>query len=117
MFLFSSDEKVYLTLNQGAKYFKDKKLKDHDIVKISKSLYEILDSPESEPIDINLKSETKLGRDYEKTTISGFKYYSDDMPDSSIIIGDIIKLLNDYKQLVKTFKERDKILTNFINIY
>ena len=66
MFLFSSDEKVYLTLNQGAKYFKDKKLKDHDIVKISKSLYEILDSPESEPIDINLKSETKLGRDYEK---------------------------------------------------
>ena len=52
-----------------------------------------------------------------KTTISGFKYYSDDMPDSSIIIGDIIKLLNDYKQLVKTFKERDKILTNFINIY
>ena len=32
--LFSSDEKeVYLTLNQGAKYFKDKKLKDHDIVK------------------------------------------------------------------------------------
>lgn len=114
VFLFSSDEKeVYLTLNQGAKYFKDKKLKDHDIVKISKSLYEILDSPESEPIDINLKSETKLGRDYEKTTISGFKYYSDDMPDSSIIIGDIIKLLNDYKQLVKTFKEKGQNIDQF----
>ncbi|MBF2262236.1 MrcB family domain-containing protein [Staphylococcus capitis] len=114
VFLFSSDEKeVYLTLNQGAKYFRDKKLKDHDIVKISKSIYEIIDSPESEPIDINLKSETKLGRDYEKTTISGFKYYSDDMPDSSIIIGDIIKLLNDYKQLVKIFKEKGQNIDQF----
>lgn len=114
VFLFSSDEKeVYLTLNQGAEYFKDKKLKDHDIVKISKSIYESLDSPESEPIDINLKSETSLGRAYEKTAISGFKYYSDDMPDSSIIIGDIIKLLNDYKQLVKTFKEKGQNIDQF----
>ncbi|MEK5171338.1 MrcB family domain-containing protein [Staphylococcus sp. FSL K6-0223] len=114
VFLFSSDEKeVYLTLNQGAEYFKDKKLKDHDIVKISKSIYESLDSPESEPIDINLKSETSLGRAYEKTAISGFKYYSDDMPDTSIIVSDIIKLLNDYEQLVRTFKEKGQNIDQF----
>lgn len=114
VFLFSSDEKeVYLTLNQGATYFRDKKLKDHDIVKISKSIYESLDSLESDSIDINLKSETKLGRAYEKTAISGFKYYSNDMPDSSVIIGDIIKLLNDYKQLVRTFKEKGQNIDQF----
>lgn len=114
VFLFSSDEKeVYLTLNQGAKYLKDKKLKDHDIVKISKLIYESLDSPESEPIDINLKSETSLGRAYEKTAISGFKYYSDDMPDTSIIVSDIIKLLNDYEQLVRTFKEKGQNIDQF----
>ena len=35
------------------------------------------------------------------------------MPDSSIIIGDIIKLLNDYKQLVKTFKEKGQNIDQF----
>ncbi|MEN3939349.1 MrcB family domain-containing protein [Staphylococcus shinii] len=114
VFLFSADgEKVYLTLNQGATYFKEKNLKKAEIVKISKSIYEILDSPESEPIDIDLRSETALGKDYEKTTISGYEYYIDDMPDSSIIESDINKLLNDYEQLVDKYKENGENLDQF----
>ncbi|MRF36058.1 DUF3578 domain-containing protein [Staphylococcus sp. KY49P] len=114
VFLFSADgEKVYLTLNQGATYFKEKNLKKVEIVKISKSIYEILDSPESEPVDIDLRSKTALGKDYEKTTISGYEYYIDDMPDSSIIESDINKLLNDYEQLVDKYKENGENLDQF----
>ncbi|WP_445194354.1 MrcB family domain-containing protein [Staphylococcus xylosus] len=114
VFLFSGDgEKVFLTLNQGVTYFKNKKLKKHDIVKASNTIYEILDSPESAPIDIDLKAKTSLGKGYEKTTISGFEYYINDLPDSSIIESDINKLLNDYEQLVDKYKENGKNLDQF----
>ncbi|MGW7832259.1 MrcB family domain-containing protein [Staphylococcus xylosus] len=114
VFLFSGDgEKVFLTLNQGVTYFKNKKLKKHDIVKASNTIYEILDSPESAPIDIDLKAKTSLGKSYEKTTISGFEYYINDMPDSSIIESDINKLLNDYEQLVDKYKENGENLDQF----
>ncbi len=114
VFLFSADgERVYLTLNQAANYFKEKKLRKQDIAKVSKSIYEILDSPESELVDIDLKSETLLGKGYEKTTISGFEYYINDMPDSSVIESDIMKVLNDYEQLVAKYKENGKNLDQF----
>ncbi|MGW7798508.1 MrcB family domain-containing protein [Staphylococcus xylosus] len=114
VFLFSGDgEKVFLTLNQGVTYFKNKKLKKHDIVKASNTIYEILDSPESAPIDIDLKAKTSLGKGYENTTISGFEYYINDMPDSSIIESDINKLLNDYEQLVDKYKENGENLDQF----
>ncbi|MEB8091018.1 MrcB family domain-containing protein [Mammaliicoccus lentus] len=114
VFLFSADgQRVYLTLNQAANYFKEKKLRKQDIAKVSKSIYEILDSPESELVDIDLKSETLLGKGYEKTTISGFEYYINDMPDSSVIESDIMKVLNDYEQLVAKYKENGKNLDQF----
>lgn len=114
VFLFSGDgEKVFLTLNQGVTYFKNKKLKKHDIVKASNTIYEILDSPESAPIDIDLKAKTSLGKSYEKTTISGFEYYINDLPDSSIIESDINKLLNDYEQLIAKYKENGENLDQF----
>lgn len=114
VFLFSADgKKVYLTLNQGATYFKEKNLKKAEIVKISKSIYEILDSPKSEPVDIDLKSDTDLGKGYENTTISGYEYYINDMPNSSIIESDINKLLNDYEKLVDKYKENGENLDQF----
>ncbi|MDW8543431.1 DUF3578 domain-containing protein [Staphylococcus sp. KG4-1] len=114
VFLFSGDgEKVFLTLNQGVTYFKNKKLKKHDIVKASNTIYEILDSPESAPIDIDLKAKTSLGKGYEKTTISGFEYYINDLPDSSIIENDMNKLLNDYEQLVAKYRENGQNLDQF----
>lgn len=114
VFLFSGDgEKVFLTLNQGVTYFKNKKLKKHDIVKISNSIYGILDAPESAPIDIDLKAKTSLGKGYEKTTISGFEYYINDLPDSSIIENDMNKLLNDYEQLIAKYKENGQNLDQF----
>lgn len=114
VFLFSADgEKVYLTLNQGAKYFREKKLKYQDILKISKSIYEILESPESRPVDINLNSSTVLGSSYESTTISGFEYSINNMPDSVTIENDIIKLLNDYEQLVVKYKENGSNIDQF----
>ncbi|MEB7507586.1 MrcB family domain-containing protein [Staphylococcus xylosus] len=114
VFLFSGDgEKVFLTLNQGVTYFKNKKLKKHDIVKASNTIYEIIDSPESAPIDIDLKAKTSLGKGYENTTISGFEYYINDLPDSSIIESDLNKLLNDYEQLVDKYKENGENLDQF----
>ncbi|OEK79674.1 endonuclease [Staphylococcus equorum] len=114
VFLFSADgEKVYLTLNQGATYFREKKLKYQDILKISKSIYEILESPESRPVDINLNSSTVLGSSYESTTISGFEYSINNMPDSVTIENDIIKLLNDYEQLVVKYKENGSNIDQF----
>src|SRR5699024_5802690 len=114
VFLFSGDgEKVFLTLNQGVTYFKNKKLKKHDIVKISNAIYGILDSPESAPIDIDLKAKTSLEKGYEKTTISGFEYNINDLPDSSIIENDMNKLLNDYEQLIAKYKENGQNLDQF----
>lgn len=113
-FLFRADgEKVFLTLNQGATYFREKKLKSQDILKISKSIYEILESSESRPVDINLNSSTVLGSSYESTTISGFEYSINNMPDSVTIENDIIKLLNDYEQLVVKYKENGSNIDQF----
>lgn len=116
VFLFSSDgENVYLTLNQGATYFNEKKFKKSDIVKISNLIYKMLDSPESKPIDIDLKSETSLGKSYETTTISGFKYEINNMPDSSKIKQDLIKLLNDYKLIKAIFEDNNNDVGQFYN--
>lgn len=113
-FLFRADgEKVFLTLNQGATYFKEKKLKEKDIIKISKALYRTLETPESNPIDIDLESNTQLGSSYEGTTISGFEYSINNMPDSATIENDIIKLLNDYEQLVVKYKENRSNIDQF----
>lgn len=116
VFLFSSDgENVYLTLNQGATYFNEKKFKKSDIVKISNLIYKMLDSPESKLIDIDLKSETSLGKSYETTTISGFKYEINNMPDSSKIKQDLIKLLNDYKLIKAIFEDNNNDVGQFYN--
>ncbi|MDG0842012.1 DUF3578 domain-containing protein [Staphylococcus equorum] len=113
-FLFRADgEKVFLTLNQGATYFKEKKLKEQDIIKISKALYRTLETPVSNPIDIDLESNTQLGSSYEGTTISGFEYSINNMPDSATIENDIIKLLNDYEQLVVKYKENGSNIDQF----
>ncbi|HHM2960096.1 MrcB family domain-containing protein [Staphylococcus epidermidis] len=114
VFLFSGDgNKVYLTLNQGSTFFKNKNLKEKEILKISRLIYELIDSPETEPISIDLKSTTPLGKSYEKTTISGFEYDINDMPSSIAIKKDIIKLLNDYKQIVTKYKENGNDIEQF----
>ncbi|WP_432723738.1 MrcB family domain-containing protein [Staphylococcus equorum] len=88
-------------------------MKSQDILKISKSIYEILESSESRPVDINLNSSTVLGSSYESTTISGFEYSINNMPDSVTIENDIIKLLNDYEQLVVKYKENGSNIDQF----
>ncbi|MGX9977219.1 MrcB family domain-containing protein [Staphylococcus gallinarum] len=117
VFLFSADgEKVYLTLNQGATYFNDKKVDSSEILKISKSIYGILESPKSKLVDIHLNADTSLGKSYEPTTISGFEYYINDIPDSSVIERDINKLLNDYEQLVAIYRENGQDIDQFYQL-
>lgn len=102
VFLFSADGKeLYLTLNQGTKYLEDKGILKHGI-KTSNLIYRMISAPRSKQIKIDLKS--GYGKDYEKATISGFKYSTQCMPDVSIIKRDLNFLLEDYNQIIDIYK-------------
>ena len=103
VFLFSSDGKrIYLTLNQGVTYFKEKKYGNLEISKISNKIFETFPSTQASKIKINLNSSTGLGRGYESTTISAIEYDTSNMPSEEELVSDIKSLLEDYAK-IKTF--------------
>ncbi len=70
VFLFSSDGKrVYLTLNQGITYFNINKYKQSKVKDISNKIYEMFPSSTALRMEIDLNSDTPLGRGYESTTV------------------------------------------------
>lgn len=94
VFLVKADfSGMYLSLNQGFTYFKDKYGTKEGKIKARKASEEVRNllttMPEDSIFDIDLKCSNSLGKGYEAANIAA-KYYSiDNMPNSSEIIEDI----------------------------
>lgn len=100
VFLFSSDgQRIYLTLNQGITYFDEKKYKRPKVKEISNKIYETFPSSTALKMDIELNSNTPLGKGYESTTISAFEYDTSNMPSEEKLLSDLSSLLDDYSEL------------------
>lgn len=104
VFLVKADfSGMYLSLNQGFTYFKDKygtkegKIKAR---KASKEVRSVLTTiPEDSLFDIELECSNSLGKGYEAANIAA-KYYSiDNIPSSSEIIEDIKTYIIAYEEL------------------
>ena len=114
VFLFSSDGKrIYLTLNQGVTYFKEKKYGNLEISKISNKIFETFPSTQASKIKINLNSSTNLGRGYESTTISAIEYDTSNMPSEEELLSDIKALLEDYAKIKELFIDSSNDLEIF----
>lgn len=115
--LFSANgNNVYLTLNQGADYLEKITESKEERKKISRFLYETLESPKSKNIDIDLElgeNTNSGGKEYEFTTISGFKYDSENIPDISSLKKDLQVLINAYEQLISMFINSEQGIEEF----
>ncbi len=121
VYLFSADMSgVYLSLNQGWTYFKDKYGKKNGIEKIeivSNFWRTSLSSKLNDFIctSINLKSlsnNSDLAKGYERGHILG-KYYSfANMPDEEILRQDLLNLLGVYRELKGKLLRNDLGVTN-----
>ncbi|MGH2077699.1 MrcB family domain-containing protein [Aerococcus urinaeequi] len=114
VFLFSSDgQRIYLTLNQGITYFDEKKYKRPKVKEISNKIYETFPSSTPLKMDIDLNSNTPLGKGYESTTISAFEYDTSNMPSEEKLLSDLSSLLDDYSELKQFFVDNDNDLEKF----
>lgn len=115
--LFSANgNNVYLTLNQGADYLEKITKSKEERKEISRFLYETLESPKSKNIDIDLElgeNTNSGGKEYEFTTISGFKYDSENIPDISSLKKDLQVLIDDYEQLISMFINSEQGIEEF----
>lgn len=114
VFLFSSDgRRVYLTLNQGITYFNKKKYKQSKVKDISNKIYERFPSSTAARMEIDLNSDTPLGKGYESTTVSAFEYNTSNMPTEEKLLFDITSLLGDYAKVKQFFVDNDKDFEKF----
>ncbi|CZQ80359.1 MrcB family domain-containing protein [Trichococcus collinsii] len=114
VFLFSSDGKrVYLTLNQGITYFNKNKYKQSKVKDISNKIYERFPSSTAARMEIDLNSDTPLGKGYESTTVSAFEYDTSNMPTEEKLLSDLDSLLSDYAKVKQFFVDNDKNLEKF----
>jgi len=123
VYLFNEKMKgVYLSLNQGwteytKKYKEDVNKKAVENTKILKeklkSILKLSERFSFEPIDLDATSE--FGQGYEQTHIYGRYYPTKEIPDDSVLIEDLKKLMDIYKKFKEKigrdhFKYLDKIL-------
>ena len=111
VFLYSADGKsLYLSLNQGYTYFKEKFKSDKAREEIKKMAHIIRNNISYEISDyissIDLNATKSLGKGYEAGHILGIKYELDNMPEDKYIIKDLLDLLSIYKFSLSLFSER-----------
>lgn len=129
VYLFKSDMSgVYLSLNQGWTYFKNKygtkkgkeKIKETSKI-IRNKLYPLpskFDLPE-----INLSASRPLGKGYESGHICGCYYDKSNIPTTEILINDLEELLKEYEKVKTLISNRttdefnDFILLNSDNMF
>ena len=126
VYLFRADMSgVYISLNQGWTYFKEKyKIKDGrlNIQKVSNSWKKILASTLNDfsfdPIDLKAEGQhSDLPLGYELGHICGKFYDANDLPDNQVIIDDLRNMLSVYRELkgkmhdLSTEKTNNFILT------
>ena len=104
VFLIKADlTGMYLSLNQGFTYFKDKYGTKEGKIKIRKAAGEVRNVlntiPKDSLLDIDLNCVNTLGKGYEAGNIAA-KYYSvDNMPSDNELINDIRDYLTSYEEL------------------
>lgn len=112
---------VYLSLNQGWTYYKNKygdnELANEKVQKVSTKLRDLvcprLNSDYMSNID--LKTEGKYGRGYEKSHIIGKYYSANNIPKDSVLIKDLEEMLQVYNDLAaqmrnRSYKELNEVL-------
>lgn len=104
VYLFTADMKgVYLSLNQGFTYFKNKfgnKKGKEEISNMAMYLRKHTPLPTSmQEYSISLNSNNQLGKGYEAGHIAGKYYDIENMPGDEIMISDLLELIDAYDDI------------------
>lgn len=111
VYLYTADMKgVYLSLNQGYTYFKEKfvgkKSKD-EIEKMSETIRNLIFIPENmKTYDIDLRATKALGKGYMAGHIAGKYYDLKNMPDENTLVLDLLELLEVYDEINLLIRNR-----------
>lgn len=103
VYLISADMKtVYLSLNQGFTYFREKfggKKGKKEIIKMADFLRQSIPRTSSATYKIDLKAEKSLAKGYEAAHITGIKYDINNLPSDEILIADLLDILDIYNNI------------------
>jgi len=104
VYLYTADMKgIYLSLNQGYTYFRDKfgsKQAKVEIEKMAATLRELIFIPENmKTFSIDLKATKSLGKGYMAGHIAGKYYDLENMPGDDTLILDLLELINVYDEI------------------
>lgn len=121
VYLFDSNmNKVYLSLNQGFTFFKDKYGTKEGKIRIKKAAEFIRRMcktiPEELNLDkINLKAVGVLGKGYEQGHITGKCYDLNNMPNDEVLIDDLRNMIAIYEEVYGNIKDKSLVeLYNYI---
>lgn len=112
VYLFTADMKgLYLSLNQGFTYFKDKYGTKKGREEIKKVSHYLQQRCKTIPDDLNLKSielkaEKPLGKGYMPGHIAGKYYELDKLPSSEELADDLRNLMSVYEEVIGLINER-----------
>lgn len=111
VYLYTADMKgVYLSLNQGYTYFKEKfpgRTAKQEIEKMANNLRGLVSIPKSMgAYVIDLKASKPLGKGYMAGHIAGKYYDFCDMPDENQLISDLLDLLEVYEEINLQIRNR-----------
>lgn len=104
VYLYTADMKgIYLSLNQGYTYFREKfggRQAKIEIEKMAETLRELVFIPENmKTYNIDLKATKPLGKGYMAGHIAGKYYDLEDMPGDDTLILDLLELMDVYDEI------------------
>lgn len=111
VYLFTADMKgIYLSLNQGYTYFREKfggRQSKDEIERMADTLRKLVFIPENmKTYNIDLKATKPLGKGYMAGHIAGRYYDLEDMPSDDVLILDLLELLDVYDEINLQIRNR-----------
>ncbi|MEG0250602.1 MAG: DUF3578 domain-containing protein [Peptostreptococcus sp.] len=111
VYLYTADMTgVYLSLNQGYTYFSDKfttKKAKEEIKNMANSLSNMIESySKRNHSNIYLNASNKLGKGYMAGHITGKDYDLNELPDESVLVEDLLELIEVYEEINKKINTR-----------
>ena len=111
VYLYTADMKgVYLSLNQGYTYFKEKfpgRVAKQEIEKMARNLRSLVNIPNSmRTYQIDLNASKPLGKGYMAGHIAGKYYNLSEMPDENQLIIDLLDLIDVYEEINLQIRNR-----------
>jgi 5-methylcytosine-specific restriction protein B len=119
VFLFRSDSTgVYLSLNQGTTYPKDKygKKATQYTSKVAEVIRQKFLLKHWDKNKLDLRATTKLGQSYEEPNIYSKLYSFDKIPNENELIGDLIEICSLYDQIEKSWDTIKELIENELSL-